>query len=380
MKKIVFITGTRADYGKLKALIRMVEDSADFEAYIYVSGMHLLEIFGNTYEEIVKDGYKNIHMAYGLANTREASFDLGDVICNFTGYVNKIQPDMIVVHGDRIDALAGAVVGALKNIKVAHIEGGELSGTIDESIRHAISKFAHIHLVSNEDAKKRLVQLGENANYIFVIGSPDIDVMLSDTLPTLSMSRDRYNVCFIHYGIMMYHPVTTEYGMIGKNIELIVSSILDSEQNYIVIYPNNDLGYETILHEYRRFDGNKRFRIFPSLRFEYFLTFLKNADFIIGNSSAGIREAAVYGIPAIDIGSRQAGRYFINKDSNIQHVAEGDREAILTAIRDAKSHRIRSKDYGNGNSATHFMEIISSDDVWTMGFQKHFHDINWGMI
>lgn len=380
MKKIVFITGTRADYGKLKALIRMVEDSENFEAYIYVSGMHLMEIFGNTYEEIIKDGYKNIHIAYGLANTREASFDLGDVICNFTGYVNKIRPDMIVVHGDRIDALAGAVVGALKNIKVAHIEGGELSGTIDESIRHAISKFAHIHLVSNVDAKKRLVQLGEDANYIFVIGSPDIDVMLSDTLPSLSLARERYDVDFSHYGIMMYHPVTTEYDMTGKNIELIVSGILDSDQNYIVIYPNNDLGYETILHEYRRFDGDRRFRVFPSLRFEYFLTFLKNADFIIGNSSAGIREAAVYGIPAIDIGSRQAGRYIVSPKSNIQHVAEGDRNAILSAIRDAELHRIKSKNYGNGNSAKHFMEIISSRDIWTMDFQKHFHDINWGMI
>ncbi len=378
MKRIVFITGTRADYGKIKALIREVEESDGFEAYIYVSGMHLLDIFGNTYEEIIKDGYKNIHVAYGLANTREASFDLGDVICNFSGYVNKIRPDMIVVHGDRIDALAGAVVGALKNIKVAHIEGGELSGTIDESIRHAISKFAHIHLVSNEGAKKRLVQLGENEEYIFVIGSPDIDVMLSDKLPSLETAKKRYGIEFTEYAIMMYHPVTTEYDNLGRSIESIVSCLIESEKNYIVIYPNNDLGYETILNEYKRFDGEYQFKVFPSLRFEYFLTLLKNAEFIIGNSSAGIREASVYGIPAIDIGTRQEGRYTQSSESNIQHVTER-RAEIFQAIHNAGNYRFKSRKFGNGDSARCFMQIISSEKIWKMKFQKHFHEINWGM-
>ncbi len=378
MRRIVFITGTRADYGKIKPLIKMVENSSLFEAFVYVSGMHLLEMFGNTYEEIVKDGYKNIHIAYGLANTHNASFDLGDLICNFTGYVEKIKPDMIVVHGDRIDALAGAVVGALNNIKVAHIEGGELSGTIDESIRHAISKFAHIHFVSNDDAKKRLVQLGENERHIFVIGSPDIDVMLSNRLPDWNAVRERYDIPYIKYAIMMYHPVTTEYGNTGKNIRNVVNAVISSGKNYIVIYPNNDLGYEIILNEYRRFEGNPRFKVFPSLRFEYFLTLLKCSDFIIGNSSAGIREASIYGIPTIDIGRRQEGRYSLDKETNIQHVGEIE-EDILRAIGQVDKHRYDSHEFGDGDSSARFMEIISNEKIWSMEFQKHFHEINWGM-
>ena len=378
MKKILFITGTRADYGKIKSLIKKIESSPIFEAFIYVSGMHLLDVLGNTYEEVLKDGYKNIQIAYDQANTRVASYDLGNVICSLTGYVRKIQPDMIVIHGDRIDALAGAVVGALNNIRVAHIEGGEISGTIDESIRHAISKFAHIHFVSNEDAKKHLIQLGECSENIFVIGSPDIDLMLSNNLPSMEEVKRRYEIPFNSYGILMYHPVTTEFEQLGENIRRIVDCIIESKENYIVIYPNNDLGYEIILEEYKRLGNKKKFKIFPSLRFEYFLTLLKNSNFIIGNSSAGIREAAIYGIPAIDIGNRQSGRYSTDFSPNIQHCSD-DISEIPTALQNIRSHRIFSKVFGDGNSTQRFYDIICDAKIWNMKLQKSFHELTWGM-
>lgn len=377
-KKILFITGTRADYGKIKSLIKKVERSSDFEAYIYVSGMHLLEILGSTYKEILKDGYKNIQIAYDQANTRLASYDLGNVICSLTGYVKKICPDMIVIHGDRIDALAGAVVGALNNIRVAHIEGGEISGTIDESIRHAISKFAHLHFVSNEEAKKRLIQLGECVDNIFVIGSPDIDLMLSNNLPSIEDAKLRYEIPFDNYGILMYHPVTTEFNLIGENIRNLIDAVIVSKKNYVVIYPNNDLGYEIILEEYKRLNGTKNFKIYPSLRFEYFLTLLKKSDFILGNSSAGIREAAVYGIPAIDVGTRQCGRFDCNISPNIQHCSD-DTSEILEAIRNIESHRITSRIFGEGDSTELFYKILCDKAIWETKLQKRFHELTWGM-
>ena len=373
MKKILFITGTRADYGKIKSLLRIVEQSQDFEAYIYVSGMHLLKLLGDTYKEVLKDGWKNIYVAYGLSNTRIASYDLGNVICDFTGYVRKINPDMIVVHGDRIDALAGAAVGALNNILVAHIEGGELSGTVDESIRHAISKFAHIHFVSNEEAKRRLIQLGESEKNIYIIGSPDIDLMLSGNLPSIEAAKKRYEIPFEKYGIVMYHPVTTEFKQLNINIKNIVDALIESKRQYIVVYPNNDLGYELILNEYRRLEANKNFRIFPSLRFEYFLTLLKNADCILGNSSAGIREAGIYGIPAIDLGSRQMGRYDIKTVQNIQHSAE-IKDEVLGAISKIDEHRFFSKQFGDGKSTERFYEILCSPATWKVELQKRFHE------
>lgn len=374
MKKIMFITGTRADYGKLKPLMKSVDGTKDMEAYIFVSGMHLVETYGRTYREVLKDNYKNTYVAYGLRNSGNMSYDLGDVICQITGYVQNINPDMIVVHGDRIDALAGAVVGALNNILVAHIEGGELSGTIDESIRHAISKLAHIHFVCNEEAKKRLMQLGESESRIYIIGSPDIDIMLSGTLPTLEEARERYEISFKNYGILMYHPVTTEYEVIGRKIEEVVSAVRESEKEYLIIYPNNDLGSEIILNAYRGLEDRSRYRIFTSIRFEYFLTLLKNADFMIGNSSAGVRETCVYGIPAIDIGSRQSGRYSKETLKNVQHVDE-KKEEILRAIGKAGQYRHSGSTFGSGDSANCFMKILRGDAIWKLDIQKSFIDI-----
>jgi UDP-N-acetylglucosamine 2-epimerase (hydrolysing) len=374
VRKIVFITGTRADYGKLKALIRKVEESADFEAYVYVSGMHLLEAFGNTYNEILKDGYKNIYIAYGLVNSKSMSYNVGDVVCHFTGYVQNVQPDLIVVHGDRGDALAGAIVGALNNIRVVHIEGGELSGTIDESIRHAVSKLAHIHLVCNSEAKKRLIQLGEQEERIYVLGSPDIDIMNSENLPSMQEVRERYDIRFEKYGILMYHPVTTEHHVVSRNIKSVISAVTKSGHSYVIIYPNNDFGSEIIINEYKKLEKEPGFRIFPSIRFEYFLTLLKHAEFMLGNSSAGIRETGVYGVPAIDLGSRQLGRYNTEISKNVQHVNEEEGE-ILEAMKRIEQHRYAGSTFGFGDSAKRFMEILEAGDIWKQDIQKYFIDI-----
>ena len=372
-RKVLFITGTRADYGKMKPLMRALDDAEEFCVYVFVCGMHLSETFGSTYEEVQKDGYENIYIAYGLSQTQNGSVNLGNTITCLSGYVENVKPDMILVHGDRMDALAGAVVGALHNILVGHVEGGELSGTLDESIRHAISKFAHVHFVCTEEARDRLIQLGEEENRIFVIGSPDIDIMMSDKLPSLSESKKRYDIEFSKYGILMYHPVTTEYSIIGKKIRTVVDAVIKSEKNYIVVYPNNDLGSEVILNEYRRLDKNQHFRIFPSLRFEYFLVLLKNADFIIGNSSAGIRESGIYGVPAIDIGTRQSGRYSKTKNTNLQHVTE-DSSEIIGALDRTEKYRTSSFVFGDGNSTERFMNIVRGDGFWSMEIQKHFVD------
>ena len=372
MKKLLFITGTRADYGKIKSLISSVERSSLFEAYVFVSGMHLLEKYGSTYLEVQKDGYKNIYVDFSQTNIGNMSYDLGNVIQNLTAYVMHIKPDMIVVHGDRIDALAGAIVGALNNILVAHIEGGEVSGTIDESTRHAISKYAHIHFVCNEVAKRRLIQLGEESNRIFVIGSPDIDILISNSLPNIEDAKSWYEIPFEKWGILMYHPVTTEVGELRRKIREVVDAVISSKRNCIVIYPNNDMGTDIILNEYERLRNNNRFRLYPSIRFEYFLTLLRHSDFMIGNSSAGVRETGVYGIPSIDIGSRQKGRY-LDTIGNIQHVNEDGTE-ILNAIDCIDNYRIQSFEYGKENSTEQFMEIVSKEDVWKISIQKKFID------
>lgn len=380
MKKIVFLTGTRADYGKIKSLMRKVENSEEFELHVFVTGMHMLYKYGSTYTEIEKDGFKNIYKYINqkYQNSNEMDISLSNTIIGFSNYCDEIQPEMIVVHGDRLEALAGAIVGAFNNIRVMHIEGGEISGTIDESIRHSITKLAHYHLVANEEAKKRIIQLGEVEDSIFIFGSPDIDIMYSDTLPNIETVKLRYNIPFNSFSIFIYHPVTTEIKRIKENINAVVDALIDSKENYVVIYPNNDSGSDIILEQYKKIENNQNFVLYPSMRFEFFLTLLKECKFIIGNSSTGIREACIYGKTAIDIGNRQVGRY--NGLENIIHVNE-NKEEILDAIRKQKyinNNNVPEKcKFGEGNSNIKFMEILLNDDIWNREIQKKFIDIDF---
>lgn len=375
--RIVFLTGTRADYGKMKSLIKAVNDSGIFEVHIFATGMHMLSKYGATYKEIVKDGFPNIYTFVNQNNTNPMDLTLSNTITGFSNYIAEVAPRAIVVHGDRLEALAGAIVGAFNNIRVFHIEGGEVSGTIDESIRHAITKFSHYHFVSNEQAKKRIMQLGEPENNIIIFGSPDIDIMYSNTLPGLSDICKHYEINFDHYNIFMYHPVTTELDTLQEHIENAIDGLLQSGDNYVVIYPNNDAGSSRIIDAYSRIQNNPHFRIFPSMRFEAFLTLLKNADMLIGNSSSGIREAGIYGKPAIDMGTRQAGRYNIQNHPHIIHISE-EKDALANAIAKAKKLKpTPMSHFGDGNSDTIFLETLQREDIWQSDIQKHFIDVKF---
>lgn len=375
MKKIVFLTGTRADYGKIKSLLKVLSNSKKFDIYIYVTGMHMLSKYGNTYIEILKDGFTNVYLEKDILENDKMDIALSDSIKKFSNYIDIVKPDLIVVHGDRVEALAGAIVGAFNNIRIAHIEGGEISGTIDESTRHAISKFAQFHFVANEEAKKRLIQMGENSQNIYVIGSPDIDIMLSDKLPTLEVVKDKYDIRFDKYAIVMYHPVTTEISKLEENVNYLVSYLANSSKNYIIIYPNNDLGSNIILNAYKKIEEKKNIKIFPSIRFEMFLTLLKNCDFVIGNSSAGIRECGVYGIPAINIGSRQSGRFNIFENKNIINIEDRLLE-INEIVDNIDKYRIKCCPFGKGTSCEKFIKILETELFWNIEIQKKFNDLN----
>ena len=371
-KNILFLSGTRADFGKLKSLITISQQSSMFEVSIFVTGMHLQKEYGYTVNEIKKSGFKNI---YTFENqTTESSMDLtlSKTIEGLSTYVKKNKPDLIVVHGDRVEALAGAIVGSLNNILVGHIEGGEVSGTIDELIRHSVSKMSHIHFVSNQEAKNRLIQMGELESNIFEIGSPDIDIMFSPHLPTIQEAKNHYEVPFKKYALFMFHPVTTESEHIEKHINVLIDAVLEDKHDYIVIYPNNDMGSSIIIEAISRLKSNKKFKIFPSLRFEYFLTFLKNCQFIIGNSSAGVREAPYYQKPSIDLGSRQKNRA---KSTSIIS-CNFDKKEIVSAIK--LSENLKNieayNDFGNGKSDQLFYEIIKETSFWETPCQKQFKD------
>lgn len=372
-KKILFLTGTRADFGKIKSLISILENQPNFEVFVFVTGMHLQKEYGYTLIEIERCNFKNVHTFENHTHETTMDLTLAKTIEGLSSYCKNVHPDMILVHGDRVETLAGAIVGSLNNILVAHIEGGELSGTVDELIRHSVSKLSHIHFVSNEEAAKRLVQMGEMKSSIYTIGSPDIDIMFSNDLPTIEVAKEYYQIPFDQFGIVMFHPVTTEAYDMKHYAQNFVAALQNDSHNYVVIYPNNDLGSQFTIDEYSNLKEHSRFRIFPSLRFEYFLTLLKNSQFIIGNSSAGIREAPYYGIPIINIGTRQQNRAVHADIINVDY----SEVSILKALNSIDSHKIQktNSDFGKGNSAQLFLESLKDSSIWDVNHQKQFRDL-----
>lgn len=372
-KKILFVTGTRADFGKIKPLILEVKQSKDFEYQIFATGMHMLSLYGLTVNEIRKAEFENIFSFINQDDTMNTHMDmvLANTVQGLGFYVREYNPDLIVVHGDRVEAMAGAIVGAFNNILVAHIEGGELSGTIDELIRHAITKLSHIHFVSNSEARNRLIQMGENPKSVFVIGSPDIDVMLSDALPDLAEVKKKYDIPFESYGIFTYHPVTTELDKLEKNIQTVFEAILNIDMNMVVIYPNNDPGANVIIDNFQMIENSPHIRIIPSMRFEYYLTLLKFAKVVVGNSSAGIREAPVYGVPTVNIGSRQENRFSYSSIINVPD----DKKHIIDALNNLPPLVKPSLHFGKGTSAKLFIEKLRDDKLWQTPRQKQFMDM-----
>jgi len=232
---------------------------------------------------------------------------------------------------------------------------------------------SHVHFVSNDLAKNRLIQMGELSQSIFTIGSPDIDIMFSDNLPDLKKVKEYYEISFENYGVVMFHPVTTEAKYMQQYADDFVVALLEDTHNYVVIFPNNDLGSNAILKAYEKLKDNPRFRIFPSLRFEYFLTLLKKSQFIIGNSSAGIREAPYYGLPIINIGTRQQNRALHADIINVNY----DKYSIQKALTIIDTHKVKpsQNDFGQGNSAQLFLKSLEKNDIWQLNHQKQFRDI-----
>jgi UDP-N-acetylglucosamine 2-epimerase (hydrolysing) len=375
-RHVAFLTGTRADFGKLKPLITAAADLPGIRVTVVVTGMHLLEKYGSTVievrrlepavtvTEVPNQGDDGATMDRVLARTVDGLADL----------IDRDRPDLLVVHGDRVEALAGAAAGALRNVAVAHVEGGEVSGTIDGVLRHAVSKLSHLHLVANDEAERRVVQLGEDPDTVWPIGSPDIDVMLSDSLPPLEQVLADYEIPFEDYSLVILHGVTTESEDENTAVaRALVDVLLERDGNVVVVHPNNDPGSDRILAEYERLHGDERFRVFPSLRFEAFLTLLRHAQMLIGNSSAGIREAPIYGVPSVDIGTRQRGRAqhptIVHADPAADEIRRGITDAARLAIAEPHLH------FGRGKSATRFAELLGSGSVWSRGIDKVFRDL-----
>jgi UDP-N-acetylglucosamine 2-epimerase (hydrolysing) len=305
-KKLLFVTGTRADFGKLEPLARAAQQ-AGFEISFFITGMHMMKRYGETRLEVKRFSGAEF---FEFVNQREGDaleFILSKTILGFSDFVHEHRPDLVVIHGDRVEALAASIVCAMRYIPSAHIEGGEVSGTIDESIRHCNTKLCATHFVSSEAARQRVLALGEAPDRVYNIGSPELDTHAKPSGVTIQEVKDRYAIPFDDYGIVIFHPVTSEQDTIGEQAKALFGALEASGKCFVVIAPNNDPGTEDIFAVLEKLPPD-RFRLIPSMRFNYFSELMKNAAVMVGNSSAGVREAPFLGLPSLDVGTRQNNR------------------------------------------------------------------------
>lgn len=370
--RLLFLSATRADFGKLKSLINAANLRSDiFKVEIAVTGMHLSSKHGSTYREIEKS-FPEIEMHIFKNNDDDhMAISLSKTIQGLVPILSRSKPDLFIIHGDRIEALAGAIAGSLENIRVAHIEGGEVSGTIDEMLRHSTSKLSHIHFVSNAEAKNLLMQMGEDANSIKVIGSPDLDLLSLESLPTMNEVRERYGINFEDYSIVLLHPVTTDLNETNQLVKTVFRTVeMLSEINFIIIGPNNDYGSELIWDGIDSIKDLKNVLFYPSIRFEYFLRLMCEASFLLGNSSAGIREAPYIGTPSINLGTRQNNR---GQGVSIITLNLSNLEKLPETIKNIKHiPRQVSKNFGEGDSNKKFIDYLVEGNWKHIPIQKTF--------
>lgn len=371
-ERYLFLTGTRADFGKLKPLILSIAESDSASVSVFATGMHLQPKYGLTIKEVEAldvPVFPFVNFGHGDSMAQITS----KTISGLEDYISAFPTDFLVIHGDRPEALAGAIVGIMRNIKVVHVEGGELSGTVDESVRHAVTKLSHIHLVSNDNARERVAGLGEDPSTIFKIGSPELDVMNSETLPNLRSVREKYGLSEKPHCLFVMHPVTTQNPeVLASQSSAILRQLAEIEDLQVVaISPNNDAGSESIFRVLESYSLRKQIRVIPSMRFEYYLSLLKSAEFIIGNSSSGVREAPFFGVPSINVGSRQNRR---SNAKSILNVSNDDLSGLQEVIYLAQNMpRIPERIFGDGNAAKRFANLVSNHAFARAPIQKQLH-------
>jgi GDP/UDP-N,N'-diacetylbacillosamine 2-epimerase (hydrolysing) len=368
-RKILCVTGTRADYPRVKSVLEEINQRECLELQLIVTGSHLLKQYGNSIQEIIDDGFhvdKTVPMFTGDYNTpvgmakaaARCTHGIADVL-------QKCNPDLVLLTVDRVETLAAALAVSLMNFPIAHIQGGEVTGTIDESIRHAVTKLSHIHFPATEDAAERIIRMGEDSNMVFQVGCPYIDIIKSIEKKTKDDLAKQYGfIANKDLIIFTQHPVTTEFGSSTHQISTTLKALSHfSDCQVIAFSSNTDAGGREIIEKVKK---EKNFLHIPNMISSDFLSLMSIADVMVGNSSAAIREAPSFQLPAVNIGSRQQGRLRAKNVIDVPHDENQIIEAINIALYDKdflKTAKLAKNPYGKGNSAMKIVDILESIEI-----------------
>ena len=370
IRKICVVTGTRAEYGLLRPIIQAIKEHPYTELLLIVSGIHLLYEFGHTFKEIEKDGFK-IDAKVEMTSTEDSSssmaISVGKGIIGMIEVLNELKPDIIVVLGDRSEPFAATVAAAFMNIPIAHIHGGDkcMGACIDDSIRHAITKFAHIHFPATDESNQRIINMGEEHWRTHVVGAPGLDSILNKKLIKSENLVDKFNIDLNQsILIVIQHPVTTEFNEASSQIRKTLEAIVELKHQTLLIYPNSDIGGRTMINVIKEYEKYSFIKTFKNIPHKEYLSLMNVANVFIGNSSSGIIEAPSFGLPVVNIGSRQEGRQRADNVIDVNYNKEEIKAAIKKALYDEnfkKKAKNCKNPYGDGNAAIKIVDSILSE-------------------
>ena len=374
-RKICCVLGHRANYSSIKSVLLAIKKKSDLTLQIILISSAILEKYGSIRKILKSDGLNvNLELPILLEGetpqTMAKTTGLG--LIELSTAFSFLRPDIVIVVGDRFETMSTTLAAAYNNIIIAHTMGGELSGTIDESIRHAITKFAHIHFPANSDATRRIIKMGENPKFVFNTGCPRIDIVKD-----IMNKKKKFNLDYLNkegvgdkinfnknFIILSQHPVTTEYGDAFDQITLTLNAISSLDFQTIILWPNPDAGSDDIAKGIRRFRENnslKKIRFIKNVPLETYIILMSKTKCLVGNSSSGIREGAYIGTPVVNIGSRQNNRA---RGKNVLDVKHNIKE-ISNAIKKQVKHGFYKSEmlYGDGNAGIKIARILNKIDV-----------------
>ena len=369
-RKICAITANRADFSRIETILRAAQAHPRIELQLVVIGGHLSHNTGRTVQEIEKKGFHidrcvETHVDGSTPATMTKS--VAKIVDKLVDVITELKPDVIIAPTDRFETLAIAVAASLMNVIVAHIQGGEVTGTIDESIRHAVTKLSHLHFVSTKKSRDRVIKMGESKNLVFNVGCPATDLLLSVPMWTREQTIAELNKLLEGrslldhnkpYILLMQHPVTTEYGQETDQVKSTIAALNKFDIQVIALFPNIDAGGKTISEILLEQSGRDNFHLFHHIPTEIFVNVLRHAAVQVGNSSSGIREAGYFGTPVVNIGTRQNSRERGKNVISVPNQPQAIERAVRLSLK-RKRYPIQRL-YGDGTAGKQIIKILSS--------------------
>ena len=381
-RQVMYITGTRADYGLMRSTLRAIDQHSKLSVSVLVTGMHLSEEFGNTAREIEKDGFEirdKLEMLSAEDTPSAMARSVGTAILKMVDTFESSQPDLVLLEGDRGESLAAAIAAGHMNIAIAHVSGGDVTGTvIDESIRHSINKFAHIHFPGTAVSARRLLSMGEDPWRIHMVGTPgsnlnaELSVDKQELSQTLGLDLSRRVL------LVLQHPVTSEADEASRQMRETMEAVSGFQEETVVIYPNSDAGGREMIKVIRGYESVSFVHTFKSIPRDAYVGLLSIASVIVGNSSSALTEAPSFGLPAVNVGTRQQGRERGGNVIDVGYNSQEIRQAIEYALAHLEDSDFRTRcsqsPYQEVNAGEKIAMVLSEVELGRSLIQKRFFD------